>query len=80
MGKSLVLSLQTNKTMRVHEGLIADTFAYQEQMCALENLRIWHDDETDAFMAMIHFSAHFRDGYMAFNRNSYLPVNVDSIS
>jgi hypothetical protein len=68
MGKSLVLSVNTNKTMRIHEGLMADTFSYQEQMCALENMRIWQDHETNSFMAMIHFSAHFRDGYMAFYR------------
>jgi hypothetical protein len=86
MGKSLVMSLKTNKTMRVHEGLIADTFSYQEQMCALENMRIWQDHETNGFLAMIHYTAHFRDGYLAFYRmllspssplicHSYLSVN-----
>lgn len=56
--------------MRVHEGVIADTFAYAEQMCALENMRIWKDDETNGVMAMLHYTAHFRDGYMAFHRMS----------
>jgi hypothetical protein len=68
MGKALLLSLKTNKTMRLHDGLIADTFSYAEQMCALENLRIWQDHKTNGVIAMIHYSAHFRDGYMAFYR------------
>lgn len=55
--------------MRIHEGF-SSTFAYAEQMCALENLRIWEDDDTGAVIAMIHFSAQFRNGYLAFYINS----------
>ncbi|KAI9764271.1 MAG: hypothetical protein M1840_008562 [Geoglossum simile] len=69
MGKSLLLSVQTNRTLRVHEG-IASTFAYQEQMCALENLRIWKDQDSNGVLAMIHYTPQFRDGYMTFYLNS----------
>jgi formamidopyrimidine-DNA glycosylase len=65
MGKTLLLSVQTNRTLRVHEG-IAGTFAYQEQMCALENLRIWKDQDSNGVLAMIHYTPQFRDGYMTF--------------
>jgi hypothetical protein len=64
MGKTLILSLETKRTLRVHEG-ITGAFAYQEQLCGLENLRLWQDD-TGEVLAMIHYSAHFRDGYLAF--------------
>ena len=64
MGKTLILSLPTKRTLRVHEG-IAGAFAYQEQLCGLENIRLWQDD-TGEVLAMIHYSAHFRDGYLAF--------------
>ena len=64
MGKTLILSLPTKRTLRIHEG-IAGAFAYQEQLCGLENIRLWQDD-TGEVLAMIHYSAHFRDGYLAF--------------
>lgn len=70
MGKSLLLSVKTNKTLRMHDGIIENTFSYQEQMCALENLRIWQDPDTGGVLAMTHYSAHFRDGYLAFYLNS----------
>ncbi|KAH0544406.1 hypothetical protein FGG08_001432 [Glutinoglossum americanum] len=69
MGKTLLLSVRTNRVLRVHEG-IAGTFAYQEQMCALENLRIWKDQDSNGVIAMIHYTPHFRDGYMSFYLNS----------
>lgn len=69
MGKTLILSVQTTKTIRLHDGFTG-SFAYQEQMCALENLRIWQDPDTGGVLAMLHYSAHFRDGYMAFYRTS----------
>jgi hypothetical protein len=64
MGKTLILSMPTKRTLRVHEGL-AGAFAYQEQLCGLENVRLWQDD-TGEVTAMIHYSAHFRDGYLVF--------------
>lgn len=70
VGKSLLLSVRTNKTLRVHDGLIENTFSYQEQMCALENLRMWQDPDTGGVLAMLHYSAGFRDGYLAFYLNS----------
>lgn len=69
MGKQLIASYKTEKTLRIHEGL-AGVLAYQEQMCAMEHLRLWQDDDTDAVLAMIHFSAQFRDGYFTFYLNS----------
>lgn len=55
--------------MRIHEG-IGKSFSYAEQMCGLENLRVWEDNDTGAIIALIHFSADFRDGYLAFYLNS----------
>jgi hypothetical protein len=69
MGRSLLATFRTEKTMRLHEGL-GSAFAYAEQMCALENLRVWEDTESGAIIALIHFSASFRDGYLAFYLNS----------
>ena len=69
MGRTLLATFRTVKTMRIHEGALA-SFAYAEQMCALENLRIWEDTDTGAVIALIHFSASFRDGYLAFYLNS----------
>lgn len=65
MGKSLMLSLKTKRTLRVHDGL-SSAFAFQEQLCGLENLRLWQDDSGDV-LAMIHYSPSFRDGYLAFH-------------
>lgn len=70
MGKTLLLSVKTKRTMRIHNGLVAGTFAYQEQLCGLENLRVWQDNESDAVVALVHYTAHFRDGYLAFYLNS----------
>ncbi|SLM39530.1 hypothetical protein LPUS_10090 [Lasallia pustulata] len=70
MGKTLLLSVKTKRTMRIHDGLVAGTFAYQEQLCGLENLRVWQDHETEAVVALVHYSATFRDGYLAFYLNS----------
>ncbi|KAF2012612.1 hypothetical protein BU24DRAFT_352440 [Aaosphaeria arxii CBS 175.79] len=69
MGRTLLASWPTSKTMRIHEGF-SGTFSYAEQMCGMENLRIWEDDETRAIIALIHFSAHFRNGYLAFYLNA----------
>lgn len=35
----------------------------------MENLRLWEDEPTGAVMAMIHFSAIFRAGYLTFYIN-----------
>ncbi|KAI9806341.1 MAG: hypothetical protein M1825_006456 [Sarcosagium campestre] len=67
MQKTLLLSLPTNKTLRVHDGIVG-AFAYQEQMCALENLKIWHDMDEGSVLAMIHYTPQFADGYLCFCR------------
>jgi hypothetical protein len=62
--------------MRVHEG-IGKSFSYAEQMCGLETLRVWEDNDTGAIIALIHFSADFRNGYLAFYLNSSVnPVQI----
>jgi hypothetical protein len=76
MGRTLLATFRTEKTMRIHEGLSA-TFTYAEQMCGLENLRVWEDNDTGAIIALIHFSADFRNGYLAFYLNSSVnPIKV----
>ena len=46
-------------------------------MCAMENLRIWEDESTGGILGMIHFSAHFRPGYLTFWLNdSSNPIRV----
>jgi hypothetical protein len=76
MGRTLLATFRTAKTMRLHSGF-SGAFAYAEQMCALENLRVWEDADTGAIIAMIHFSASFRDGYLAFYLNSATnPIRV----
>lgn len=76
MGRKLVGVFKTEKTLRIHEGL-SGVLAYQEQMCGMETLRLWADPDNGGIMAMIHFSAHFRPGYLAFYLNSSAcPVRV----
>ena len=55
--------------MRVHDGIGAP-FAFAEQLCGLENLRLFQDEETGGVLAMIHYSPLFHDGYLAFYLNS----------
>jgi hypothetical protein len=76
MGRTLLATFRTEKTMRIHEGL-SKSFSYAEQMCGLENLRVWEDNDTGAIIALIHFSADFRNGYLAFYLNSSVnPIKV----
>lgn len=76
MGRILLATFRTSKTMRIHEGTLS-SFAYAEQMCALENLRVWEDTDTGAVIGLIHFSSSFRVGYLAFYLNSSSnPVRV----
>src|ERR1700761_6342125 len=64
-GHTLLDTFKSEKTTRIHDGL-AGALSYQEQMCAMENLRLWDDESTGAVMAMIHYSAQFRGGYLTF--------------
>lgn len=76
MGRTLLATFRTEKTLRTHSGL-SKSFAYAEQMCGLETLRIWQDNDTGAVIALIHFSADFRRGYLAFYLNSSnTPISV----
>jgi len=68
-GKTLMASYKTEKTLRVHEG-VGKVIKFEEQMCAMETLRLWEEEESGAVVGMIHFSAQFRGGYMMFYVNS----------
>ncbi|KAK3079180.1 hypothetical protein LTS18_005542, partial [Coniosporium uncinatum] len=75
-GRRLLATFRTTSTMRIHDGFAAK-LAFQEQMCGMENLRLWEDEESDGVLAMLHFSGHFRNGYLAFWLNSSsMPVRV----
>ncbi|KAH9860068.1 hypothetical protein IAQ61_011852 [Plenodomus lingam] len=79
MGRTLLATFRTEKTMRIHAGIGA-TFNYAQQMCALENLRVWEDSDSGAKIALIHFSASFRSGYLAFYINSSIhPIKVKDL-
>jgi hypothetical protein len=76
MGRTLLATFRTTQTTRIHSGLTA-SFTYAEQMCGLENLRVWEDNDSGAIIALIHFSADFRSGYLAFYLNSSTnPIKV----
>ncbi|KAF1974575.1 hypothetical protein BU23DRAFT_504997 [Bimuria novae-zelandiae CBS 107.79] len=76
MGRTLLATYRTLKTLRLHDGL-SGAFAYAEQMCGMETLRIWEDADTLAVIALIHFSPQFRGGYLAFYLNdAAAPVRV----
>ncbi|CAI6333501.1 unnamed protein product [Periconia digitata] len=76
MGRSLLATFRTSQTLRIHQGL-SGAFSYAEQMCGMENLRIWEDEDTLAVIALIHFSPQFRKGYLAFYLNSSnTPIKV----
>jgi len=62
-------SYKTEKTLRVHEG-VGKVIKFEEQMCAMETLRLWEEEESGAVVGMLHFSAQFRNGYMMFYLNS----------
>ncbi|KAF2231912.1 hypothetical protein EV356DRAFT_535084 [Viridothelium virens] len=75
-GRKLLAVFRTEKTLRLREGL-KGALAYQEQMCGMENLRLWEDEGSCGVLAMMHFSAHFKDGYLSFWLNSSKePVRV----
>ena len=75
-GRKLIAVFRTAKTLRLREGLTG-ALAYQEQMCGMENLRLWEDEDSAGVLAMMHFSAHFKDGYLSFWLNSSKdPVRV----
>ena len=61
------------------DNLVSTTFAYQEQLCGLENMRLWSDDDEGdgSVLAMIQYSANFKEGYLAFRlRGPYTTVQI----
>ena len=51
--------------MRLHYG-ITGAFTLAEQLCGLENLRIFYDPRTDVTSGMLHFTSAFQDSYLVF--------------
>ena len=79
MGKRLLHHFNTRRTLRLFDFIISSAFAYQEQLCGLENLRLWTDEDEGAgsILAMIYYSANFMDGYPAFQlRGPYTTVRI----
>src|SRR6186713_3101241 len=69
LSKRLVLSVKTKSTMRIHDGFTG-AFAFAEQLCGLENLRVFIDPDSGTAIAMIHYTPAFSDGYMTFPLNN----------
>ena len=69
IGRTLLLSVRTRRTMRVFDG-VKGMLTYAEQLCGLEQLRIFQDPSTGGCLALMHYSPSFRDGYMCFYLNS----------
>ena len=66
MWKPLLYSFCTRRTMLAHEGFVSAAFSFQEQLCGLENLRLWRDEEAGSTIAMIHYSPNISEGYLSF--------------
>jgi hypothetical protein len=64
-GKTMLDNFKTEKTTRLRDG-IKGAMAYQEQMCGMENLRFWSQEPSGAVLAMIHYSAMFKKGWLQF--------------
>ena len=79
MGKRLLHTFKSRRTLRLFDTIVSTAFAYQEQLCGLENLRLWSDDEEGdgSVLAMIQYSASFKPGYLAFRlRGPYTTVRI----
>ena len=66
MWKRLLYSFRTQRTVLSHEGFVLSTFSFREQLCGLENIRLWRDVETGSTIAMIQYSPNFYEGYLSF--------------
>ena len=55
--------------MRLHHG-ITGPFTLAEQLCGLENLRIFYDPHKDITSGMLHFTSDFQDSYLTFPLDS----------
>ena len=74
-GRNLLDSFTTAKSIVVHQG-IRGAFAFEEQMCGIESLRIWEDNGLSlpsargGIMALIHLSPSFGEGWIKFWLNN----------
>ena len=70
MTKTLLSSIRTRRTMRIFPG-VSGAFTTEQQLCALENLRIFQDHNSPTVYAMIHFVPEFSSG------NGYLTIPLN---
>ena len=62
--------------MRLFQG-VSGAFAFAEQLCGLENLRIFYDAHTNIAYGMIHYVPDFAEGYMTIPLNDVRnPIRV----
>ena len=54
--------------MRLFNG-VSGAFTFAEQLCGLENLRIFYDPNTNVAYGMIHYVPDFAEGYMTIPLN-----------
>lgn len=61
-------TFKTKRTLRVHKSAISNALSHKEQLCGLEHLRLWSNDDVGngSLLATIHYSASFSSGYLAF--------------
>lgn len=85
-GRKLLQTFKTEKTTVHHQGLRA-AFAFEEQMCGIETLRLWEEDGVSlpgargGVLALIHFSPSFGESWCQFWINSSRhPVRISNDS
>lgn len=85
-GRNLLDTFKTEKTTVIHKG-IRGAFTFEEQMCGIENLRLWEEDGVSlpgaagGVFALIHLSPSFGEGWIRFwvnNSNHLIRVKNDS--
>lgn len=70
-GRNLLGVFKTEKTIVSHDGF-RGTFAFEEQMCGIENFRLWQEDglsisnAAGGVLALIHLSPTFGQGWIKF--------------
>lgn len=84
-GRLLLDSFRTEKSVVVHDGFRGTFFAFEEQMCGIESLRVWKDDGLatpgagGGVMVLIHLSPSFGEGWIRFwINNSRAPARIES--
>ena len=82
LGKRLLETFQTDRTTLIHEGGLKNTFAYEEQLCGMERLRVWEDggdrspSAAGGVMALMHLSAAAGEGWIRWWINSSRAIKI----